>query len=144
MLVSLDQTNMLLLTTIGNAFNIYYCTNISIVNITIACEICDILNYYKIDIACSHDIAIVNANNSMGVYNSFDITVYNSYITVFNGLFDTLVHCYDTLQFHNLQVINSTLGYTELIIQHDTSYVLNVTLDNIILMKTDVSHFHKN
>ena len=129
--------------TIGNAFNIYYCTNISIVNITIVCEICDILNYYKIDIAYSHDIAIVNVNNSMGVYNSFDITVYNSYITVFNGLFDTSVHCYDTLQFHNLQVINSTLANIELIIQHDTSYVLNVTLDNIILMKTDASHFHK-
>ena len=116
----------------------YNCTNISIVNITIVCEICDILNYYDIAIVCSHDIAIFNVNtSSMGVTDTFDITVYNSYIAYFSGTFVHSLHCYDTFQFHNLQVINSTLGYIKLDIQHGTSYVLNVTLDNIILMKHD-------
>ena len=123
---------------------IYNCTNISIVNITILCEICDILNYYDIVIVYSHDIAIFNVNtSSVYVYNSFDITIYNSYIAVFNGTFSPSVHCYDTLQFHNLQVINSTLGYIVLYIQHGTSYVLNITLDNIILKKPDMyDHVH--
>ena len=123
----------------------YNCTNISIVNITIVCEICDIHHYYDIYIVYSHGIAIFNINtSSVHVYNSFDITVYNSYIAYFNGIgiFDPSVHCYDTLQFHNLQVINSTLGYIELYIQHGTSYVLNITLDNIILMKLDRPKTH--
>ena len=120
----------------GNPLYIYNCTNISIVNITILCEKCDILNYYNIQIVYSHDIAIFNVNTSLVyVHNSFDITIYNSYIAKFNGTFVPSVHCYDILQFHNLQVINSTLGYIELYILHGTSYVLNVTLDNIILMK---------
>ena len=122
-------------------FYIYNCTNISIVNITIVCEICDILNYYDkqfVYILYSHDIAIFNVNSSVYVYNTFDITVYNSYIAYFIGIFDPSVHCYDTLQFHNLQVINSILGYIALYIQHGTSYVLNVTLDNTILKKRDI------
>ena len=127
----------------GNPLYIYNCTNIGIVNITILCEICDIHHYYDIHIVHSHDIAIFNINtSSVNVHNSFDITVYNSYIAAFGGLFDTSVHCYDTLQFHKLQVINSTLGYIELDIQHGTSYVLNVTLDNIILMKLDLNNAH--
>ena len=115
---------------------IYNCTNISVVNITILCEICDIHvhDYYDIYIKYSHDIAIFNVNtSSVYVYISFDVTVYDSYIADFKGTFFSSVHCYDTLQFHNLRVINSTLGYIELHIQHDTSYVLNITLDNIIL-----------
>ena len=122
---------------------IYNCTNISVVNIMILCEICDIHvhHYYDIQIVYSHDIAIFNINtSSVYVHNSFDITVYNSYIARFYGIFDPSVHCYDTLQFHNLQVINSTLGLIVLLIQHDTSYVLNITLDNIILMKPDMHH----
>ena len=127
----------------GDAFYIYNCTNISIVNFTILCEICDILNYYDIYIMYSHDIAIFNVNTStMGVYNTFDIAIYNSYIANFNGLFVPSVHCYDTLQFHNLQVINSTLGYMYCYIRHGTSYVLNVTLDNIVLMKLDGRYAH--
>ena len=122
---------------------IYNCTNISIVNITILCEKCDILNYYDIYIMYSHDIAIFNVNtSSVYVYNSFDITVYNSYIAEFNGKFDPSVHYYDTLQFHKLQVINSTLGYIVLHIQHGTPYVLNITLDNIRLMKLDGFYAH--
>ena len=127
----------------GNPLYIYNCTNISIVNITIVCEICDILNYIYIQIEYSNDILILNVNTStMGVYNTFDIAIYNSYIANFNGLFVPSVHCYDTLQFHNLQVINSTLGYIVLHIQHGTSYVLNVTLDNIILMKINRRYVH--
>ena len=124
----------------GNPLYIYNCTNISIVNITIVCEICDIHHYYDIYIEYSHDIAIFNVNSSVYVHNTFDITVHNSYIASFIGVFDTSVHCYDTLQFHNLQVINSTLSFITLNIQHGTSYVLNVTLDNIILMKLDGAH----
>ena len=125
----------------------YNCTNISIVNITILCEICDIHIHHYYDIlfvyiVYSHDIAIFNVNSSVYVLNSFDITVYNSYIAYFNGIFDPSVHCYDTLQFHNLQVINSTLGLIVLHIQHGTSYVLNVTLDNIILKKRDTYDGH--
>ena len=125
-------------------YGIYnYSTNISIVNITILCEICDIYHYYDMQIEYSHDIAIFNVNtSSVYVHNTFDITVYNSYIAYFGGIFDPSVHCYDTLQFHNLKVINSTLGNTTLYIQHGTSYVLNVTLDNIILMKLDRFYFH--
>ena len=101
---------------------IYNCTNISIVNITISCEICDI---YGIDY-------------SVRIHNTFDITVYNSHIAAgFTGVFDPSGHCYDSLQFHNLKIINSTLGYIVLDIRHGTSYVLNVTLDNIILMEFD-------
>ena len=118
----------------GNPLYIYNCINISIVNITILCEICDIHHYYNIPIVHSHEIAIFNVNtNSMDLSDTFDITVYNSNIAKFYGKFVPSVHCYDTLQFHNLQVINSTLGYIELHIQHGTSYVLNVTLDNTIL-----------
>ena len=77
------------------------------------------------------------------MYKSFDIFVYNSYIAVnFYGTFVPSVHCYDTLQFHNLKVINSTLGYITVLIQHGTSYVLNVTLDNVILMKTHRPNAH--
>ena len=115
---------------------IYNCTNISIVNITIVCEICDI---HSVQMVYSHDIAIFNVNtSSVYVHSSFDITIYNSYIASFIGVFDPSVHCYDTLQFHKLQVINSTLGYIVLNIRHDTSYVLNVTLDNTILKKRDL------
>ena len=129
--------------TLGNPLYIYNCTNISIVNITIVCEICDIHHYYSIQIVYSHDIAIFNVNtNTFYVHNSFDITVYNTYIAFLNATFVPSVHCYDTLQFHNLQVINSTLGYIALYIQHDTSYVLNVTFDNIILMKPDISPYN--
>ena len=75
------------------------------------------------------------------MYKLFDITVYNSYIAVnFNGIFVPSVHCYNTLQFHNLKVINSTLGYITVLIQHGTSYVLNVTLDNVIVMKPHSSN----
>ena len=113
--------------------HIYNCTNISIVNITIL----------NIQIVYSHDIAIFNVNTSrVGVHNSFDITMYNSYLSSFFGVFDHPLLCYDTLQFHNLKVINSTLGYIGLDIQHGTSYVLNVTLDNIMLMKLDRLHAH--
>ena len=113
--------------------DIYNCTNISIINITVLCDIV---------ILHSHDIPILNANTStMGVLNTFDITVYNSYIAHF--IFDPSVHCYDTLQFHNLQVINSTLGLIVLHIRHGTSYVLNITLDNTILMKRDIYDAHK-
>ena len=88
---------------------IYNCTNISIVNITIVCEICDI---HSVQMVYSHDIAIFNVNtSSVYVHSSFDITVYNSHIASFIGVFDPSVHCYDTLQFHKLQIINSTLGY---------------------------------
>ena len=126
----------------GNPFYVYNCTNISILNITILCEKCNY--YYDIGIEYSHDIAIFNVNtSSMGVYNLFDITVYNSYIAYFNGTFFPSEHCYDTLQFHNLKVINSTLGYMYWYIQHGTSYVLNVTLDNIILMTLDLNHAHR-
>ena len=126
--------------TLGNALYIYNCTNISIVNIKIMCEICDVPpHHYNIQIVYSHDIAIFNVNaSSVYVHNSFDITVYNSYMAYFIGVFDPSVHCYDTLQFHKLQVINSTLGYIVLNIRHDTSYVLNVTLDNTILKKPDL------
>ena len=127
----------------GNVLYIYNCTNINIINATILCEICDIHHYYNIQLVYSHDIAIFNVNtSSVQVHSSFDITVYNSHIASFIGVFHPSVHCYDTLQFHKLQVINSTLGYIELDIQHDTSYVLNVTLDNIILMKPDISPFN--
>ena len=125
--------------------DIYNCTNISIVSITILCEICDIHHYFDIYILYSHDIAIFNVNTySVNVHNTFDITVYNSYIAYFDGTFFPSVHCYRTLlQFHKLQVIDSTLGYIELHIQHGTSYVLNVTLDNTILKKLidiNISH----
>ena len=128
----------------GNPLYIYNCTNISIVNITILCEIYYIHHHYNIHIVYSHDIAIFNANtNSMGVHNSFDITVYYSYIAYFSVKFySASVHCYDTLQFHKLQVINSTLGRIVLHIQHGTSYVLNITLDNIILMKVNRLYAH--
>ena len=129
--------------TLGNPLYIYNCTNISIVNITILCEICDIPHHYNIKIVDSHDIAIFNVNtSSVYVHNSFDITVCNSYIAYFIGVFVPSVHCYDTLQFHNLQIINSTLGYIELDIRHDTSYVLNVTLDNTIIMKPKISPYN--
>ena len=90
----------------------------------------------------SHDIAIFNSNITSSVYvrNTFDITVYNSYIAYFNGIFVPSVHCYDTLQFHNLKVINSTLGYIVLYIRQGTSYVLNATLDNITLLNDTISH----
>ena len=132
---------------INSTFSLYMynCTNISIVNITILCEICDILNYFDIFILYSHDIAIFNVNtSSMGVYKSFDITVYNSYIAAFDGKFDPSEHnCYSTLlQFHKLQIINSTLGYITLHIQHGTPYVLNITLDNIILKKLGGLYAH--
>ena len=127
----------------GNPLYIYNCTNISIVNITILCKICDIHHYYDIFIVHSHDIAIFDINTfSVHVYNAFDITMYNSYIAYFNGTFPPSVHCYDTLQFHKLQVTNSTLGYIVLYIQHGTSYVLNVTLDNIILTKHNGLYAH--
>ena len=107
------------------------CINISIVNITILCE----HYYYDIAIMYSYDIAIFNVNtSSMVVKNSFDITVYNSYIAYFIGIFDPSVHCHDILQFHNLKVIDSTLDYSALLIRHGTSYVLNVTFGNVILM----------
>ena len=127
----------------NNLLYIYNCTNISIVNITILCKICDIHGYYNIYLVYSHDIAILNVNtNSMNVYNSFEITVYNSHTAYLGGMFDPSVHCYDTLQFHNFKVINSTLGYIVLFIQHGTSYVLNVTLHNIILIKLDLDITH--
>ena len=127
----------------NNALYIYNCTNISIVNITILCTTCYIHGLYDVYIEYSQDIAIFNVNTiTFYVYKSFDITVYNSYIAVnFNGTFVPSVHCYDTLQFHNLKVINSTIGYIALMIQHDT-YVLNVTLDNVILMKPDGPNTH--
>ena len=135
----------------GNPLYIYNCTNISILNFTILCEKCDIKfnveHYYNniIEIVYSHDIAIFNLNtSSMGVYNTFDITVYNSYIAYFNGTFDPSVHCYDTLQFLNLKAINSTLGYIKLDIQHGTSYVLNVTLDNVSLLNSISHAIHLN
>ena len=130
----------------GNALYIYNCTNITIVNITIVCTTCYIHGYYDVYIENSHDIAIFNVNTrTFYVYKSFDITVYNSYIAInFNGTFVPSVHCYDTLQFHNLKVINSTLGYITLLIQHGTctSYVLNVTLHNVILMKPHRPNAH--
>ena len=120
---------------------IYNCTNISIVNITILCDICGI---HDIAIMYSHDVTIFNVNAaSTDVYNSFEVTVYNSYISVLYGQFDTLTHCYDALQFHNLKLINSTLGYISLEIHQGTQYILNVTLESNILLEVNSQYSHK-
>ena len=82
----------------------------------------------------SEDITVFNVHavaNSMTVYNSFGITIYNSHIFNFIGQFHPSVHCYNTLQFHNLKFVNFTLKIIRLYIQQDTSYVLNATMDNI-------------
>ena len=86
--ISFIGSNQYVIINSGNALYIYNCTNISIVNITIVCEICDILNYFHIQIEYSHDILILNVNiSSVYVYNTFDITVYNSYIAALIRVF---------------------------------------------------------
>ena len=126
----------------GNPFYINNCTNISIANVTILCDICGIHHYYDIAIVYSHDVTIFNVNASTGVYNSFEVTVYSSYISVLYGQFDTSTHCYDALQYHNLKLINSTLGYISLEIHQGTQYILNVTLESNILMKFNPQYAH--
>ena len=60
-----------------NPFYIYNCINISIVNI--AC-VCDKDLHYDIAIEYSLDIAVFNViSDAMGVYNSFGVTVKNTY-----------------------------------------------------------------
>ena len=93
---------------------IYNSTIINIVNMTMLCVI------------CKKSVAVF-------IDTSFGVTLYNSYISNLYGLFLPAVHCYDTLQYHNLKFIDSTFGHIELSIQHGTSYVLNVTLDNVLL-----------
>ena len=127
---------------------IYKCINIRIVNITILCELCTLHTeeyvhvYIHVGIIYSDNIAIFNVDtSSMEVHNSFEVTIYNSYISNFDGLFDTSILT-STFQSHNLKLINSTLGYMHLEIQHGTSYFLNVTLENILLMKLDPGYAH--
>ena len=113
------------------------CINISTVNITILCEICEIQLYYFIYVYYSHNIALnINASDTV-VNNSFGVNIYNSYIYNFIVQFDPSVYCYDSLQFHSLKFTNTTLDCIYLNIQHGTSYVLNVILDNILFMKLD-------
>ena len=108
-------------------FHVYSCTNINIVNITVLCAYN--INY-GIYVEYSHSITILNINTTTAVFNSFEVTIYNSYISDFYGRFDPLEHCHDALEFRNLKIINSNLFFL-LKIQHGTSYVLNVTLDSI-------------
>ena len=114
---------------------IYNCTNISIVNITTLCNIYQYCDNFEIDIYYSRDVVICNVNTSIQAGDSFEVAVYNSYISYFKGLFYPSVHCYDTLQSQNLKLINSTLDYMVLDIQHGTSYVVNITLDNTIILR---------
>ena len=115
---------------------IYNCINASLVNITVSCVLCDSHQYFDIYIAYTHGIAIFNVNTSLmlGIFNTFGATIYNSYIVYFRGVFDASVHCYEDLPFHNLKLISSTFGYISLTMRHGTSYVLNVTLDNTVLL----------
>ena len=138
--IGLNQQVIISMLPHGNLLHIDNCTNISIVNITILLhKICGIHHYYDIAIVYSHDIAVFNVNASTYVYNSSEVTINNGYIPCFyfNGRLDPSVHCYDTLQFHSLKVINSTIGNIQLHIKHGTSYVINVTFDNIVLMRND-------
>ena len=124
----------------GGHFYIHNCTNISIVNITTVYEIplhFDIYIYY------SHDVVIHNVNTPIQTDNSFEVTVYNSYISYFHGQFYPSVHCYDTLQSQNLKLINSTLDYMALVILNGTSHVVNITLDNIIILHGPPLSGHK-
>ena len=124
-----------------NPLAILDCTNVSLVNITVLCVLCDSHQYFDIYIAYTHGIAMFNVNTSLmvGIYNTFGVTIYNSYIVYFGGVFDPSVHCYEDLPFHNLKLISSTFDYISLTIRHSTSYVLNVTLDNTVLL--DKLHF---
>ena len=118
-----------------NPLTIFNSTNISIVNITIP----RVLFFHDdISIVYSQDIFILNVNIfSMSIHDSFEVTVYNTYVYHFYGQFGPSVHCYDTLQFHNLKFINSTLGFTGLTIEHSTTYIINTTLDNVLFAKLD-------
>ena len=109
---------------------LYNSTNISIVNITIFQEI---HFHNSIHVMHSHNITIFNVNASIEVRYSLGVAVYNSYISHFHGEFVSSPHHYDILEFYNLKFISSTLGYMHLIAQH-TSYTLNVTLENVILL----------
>ena len=137
--IGLNQHVMIHVTVFDHTpFYIYNCANISIVNIIILPGIIS----YDIHIVYSQDIAIFNVNAiSMSAHDSFEVTIYNSYIR-FYGVFGPSVHCYDTLRFHNLKFIHSTLDYIELQIQQGTSYVVNITLDNIILHDPGHGGYH--
>ena len=113
------------------------CTNISIVNITTLCHKCNSLYDWVTSIYYSHGIALYNVNTSIKVFNSFKIAINNSYISYFYGTFNPSVHCYSNLQSHDLTFINSNFSFLGLIMQHATSYILNVTLDNISFIKLD-------
>ena len=113
------------------------CTNISIVNITTLCHKCNSLYDWVTSIYYSHGIALYNVNTSIKVFNSFKIAINNSYISYFYGTFNPSVHCYSNLQSHDLTFINSNFSFLGLIMQYATSYILNVTLDNISFIKLD-------
>ena len=83
-----------------NPLTIFNSTNISILNITIL----HVLFFHDdISIVYSQDIFILNVNIfSMSIHDSFEVTVYNTYVYHFYGQFGPSVHCYNTLQFHNL------------------------------------------
>ena len=116
-----------------NPLVIHSCANISIINITVLCVMCDA--HFEIYINYSSNIDIFNVNSSdVGVYNSFGVAVYNTYIYDFNVTFESAVHCYDTLRMYDFKAINSTFASIRLTIQQGASYVLNVTLDSVILL----------
>ena len=114
-------------------FYINTCTNVSIINITLYCAMCDAHQIYDLYILSSLHIAIVNVNTTMSVYNSFGVTICNSFIYEFYGLFSDPSINY--LQVNNFKIIDSKLNHFTLDIQHGTSYVLNVTLGNSLLME---------
>ena len=137
---------------------IYNSINISIVNITVSCPF---LTCFKLSISCiplgncygihikySEDITIFNVRAAFPftttVYNSFEVTIYNSHIFYFIGRFDPTVHCYNTLEYHNLKLVDITLQRIVLNIQQGTSYVLNVTLDNITNLRFTVIVLNPN
>ena len=96
------------------------CNNISLVNITILLQ--------SVTVSHSLDIDIDHVNlSTLNLYSS-DVVIRNSIIYEFSGSFESLVACYDIL---NLKFTNSILNFINLIIQHDASYYLNVTMNNI-------------
>ena len=114
------------------------CINISIVNITILCEICK-QREYVINVYYSRNIAFNVNTSSIAITNSFGVNIYNSYIILFYFV-EQFDPCYESLQFHSLKFTNTTLNSIYLNIQHGTSYVLNVILDNILFTKLDLPH----
>ena len=111
-------------------------TNISIVNITILCEICK-QREYVIYVYHSHNITLNVKTSSIGITNSFGVNIYNSYIIYFIGQFDPSVYCCESLKFHSLKLTDTTLHSIYMNIQHGTSYVFNVILDSILFTKLD-------